>query len=130
MSRTIAQFTWCQRRRPPPIPTTEEATTWVVEAGAPASDEARITAVEAVWLARPSIGWIRYMPRPTVRMMRQPPSVVPAVSASAQATVTHRGGLPSESMSPLAKSSAATTPIDFCASLAPWLNARPADVTH
>ena len=33
--RTTAQCTWCQRLRPAPIPTTEEATTCVVDAGAP-----------------------------------------------------------------------------------------------
>ena len=35
IERTTPQRTWCQRRRPPPTPTTEEATTWVVETGAP-----------------------------------------------------------------------------------------------
>ena len=33
-------------------------------------------------------------------------------------------------MSPAASSSAAMTPTDFCASLAPWLNASAAEVTH
>ena len=54
--RTTAQRTWRHRRRPTPTPTTDEATTWVVETGAPTMDEARTTAVEAVWLENPSIG--------------------------------------------------------------------------
>ena len=36
----------------------------------------------------------------------------------------------SESISPPASSSAATTPTAFCASLAPWLKAKAAEVTH
>ena len=57
--RTTAQCTWCQRLRPAPIPTTEEATTWVVDTGAPTSEAPKITPAEAVWLARPSIGRMR-----------------------------------------------------------------------
>ena len=57
--RTIAQRTWCQRRRPTPTPTTDEATTWVVDTGAPSSEAPRITPADAVWLASPSIGWMR-----------------------------------------------------------------------
>jgi hypothetical protein len=41
----------------------------------------RITAVEALWLAKPSIEARRKMRRPIVRMMRQPPVAVPVVSA-------------------------------------------------
>ena len=74
ISRTTSQRTWCQRRRPPPTPTTDDATTWVVETGAPTYDEARITAVDEVWLASPSSFERRKMRRPIVRTMRQPPS--------------------------------------------------------
>ena len=69
------------------------------------------------------------MPWPTVRMIRHPPSAVPAVNASAQVTVTHVGAA-SELICPSASSSAATTPIVFCASFAPWLNAKAAAATH
>ena len=64
-----------------------------------------------------------------VRMIRHPPSAVPAVSAAAHATITQVGA-DSESIRPSASSSAAITPTDFCASLAPWLKASAADVTH
>ena len=45
--RTIAQRTCRQRRRPPPTPTTDEATTCVVEVGAPSSEAPRMTPVDA-----------------------------------------------------------------------------------
>ena len=57
--RTTDQLTWWSRLRPAPMPTTEEATTWLVEVGAPSSEAPRMTPEEAVWLARPSICWIR-----------------------------------------------------------------------
>ena len=59
MLRTTAQCTWCQRRRPTPIPTTDDATTCVVETGAPSSEDPKITPADAVWLARPSSGRMR-----------------------------------------------------------------------
>ena len=69
------------------------------------------------------------MRRPTVRMIRHPPSAVPAVSATAQATVAQVGA-ERLAIRPSASSSAATTPTDFWASLAPWLKASAADITH
>ena len=59
MSPTAAHRTWRQRRRPPPTPTIDDATTWEVETGAPASEAPKITPADAVWLARPSAGWMR-----------------------------------------------------------------------
>ena len=38
MSRTIRQRTWCQRRRPAPMPTIDDETTCDVEIGAPRND--------------------------------------------------------------------------------------------
>ena len=52
------------------------------------------------------------MRRPTVAMIRQPPSAVPAVSAAAQASFAHVGAA-SVSIRASASSSAAITPIDF-----------------
>src|SRR5215217_1997864 len=69
------------------------------------------------------------MRRPTVAMIRHPPSAVPTVSAAAHATFAHVGAA-SVSVCPPASSSAAITPIDFWASLAPWLNASAADIPH
>ncbi len=50
------------------------------------------------------------MPRPTVRMIRHPPSAVPAVRATAHATFTQTGAA-RESVWPSASSSAATAPM-------------------
>ena len=78
MVRTTVQRTWRQRRRPTPTPITDDATTCVVETGAPTYDDARITAVEVAWLENPSIGCRWKMRRPTVRTIVQPPIAVPA----------------------------------------------------
>ena len=88
-----------------------------------------IVAVEALWLAKPSIAARWKMRRPIVRMIRQPPIAVPRVSAAPQTSFTQSGTV-SESRWPLASSSAATTPIDFCASLAPWPKDSAADIAH
>ena len=78
LSATIVQRTWCQRRRPPPTPTIEEATTCVVETGAPIAEAARSTRGRgALASAKPSIGRRRKIRRPIVRTIRQPPSAVP-----------------------------------------------------
>ena len=53
--RTTCQRTWCHRRRARPIPTTDEATTWLVLTGAPRTEAAKITAAELPWLTSPSI---------------------------------------------------------------------------
>ena len=50
IARTTTHRTCRQRRRPAPTPTTDDATTWVVDTGAPTKEAGRITAVEAVWL--------------------------------------------------------------------------------
>ena len=42
--RTTPQLTWCQRRRPAPMPTTDEDTTWLVETGSPASEAPKMHA--------------------------------------------------------------------------------------
>ena len=118
IDRTTVQRTCRQRRRPVPTPTTEETTTWVVETGAPRYEAGRMTAVEPVWLARLSSGARCKIPRPTVRMIRQPPSAVPSVIAAPQPTFA-QSGTSSVCTLPAASSSAAITPIDFCPSLAP-----------
>src|SRR4029077_10576541 len=91
IDRTTLQRTCRQRRRPVPTPTTEETTTWVVETGAPRYEAGRMTAVEPVWLAKPSIGARWKTPRPTVRTIRHPPSAVPSVIAAPQATFAQSG---------------------------------------
>ena len=84
MFRTTRQRTWRHRRRPPPTPTTDEATIWVVLTGAPITDAPSRTAVEPAWLANASIGRMSVMRLPSVRTMGQPPNAVPAVSATLQ----------------------------------------------
>ena len=118
IARTTSQRTRRHRRRPPPTPTTDVATTCVVLTGAPTADAARSTTAEPVSAARPSSGRSRKIRRPMVRTIGQPPSVVPAVSATAHASFTHVGEsrLP---MLPSASSTTATTPTDFDASFAP-----------
>jgi len=59
ISLTIAQLTCLHRLRPPPIPTTEEATTWVVEVGAPSREAPKMTPAEELWLASQSTELIR-----------------------------------------------------------------------
>lgn len=101
----------------------------MVETGAPSADAATITPADAPCVATPSSGCSRTIPVPIVRTIRQPPSTVPSVSASALATAA-QAGEPSPAARPSATSRAAITPTDFCASLAPWPNERAADVTH
>ena len=98
--------------RPTPTPTTDDATTCVVDTGAPTYDEARITTVEAVWLENPSIGCRWKMRRPIVRTILHPPMAVPSVSVAPEATLT-QSGTESVSSRPPATRSAAVTPIAF-----------------
>src|SRR5215217_2441966 len=61
MLRTTDQCTWCQRRRPTPIPTTDDATTCVVETGAPAARTRRShRPTRSGWLGLPLGGCGRY----------------------------------------------------------------------
>ena len=61
-----------------------------------------------------------------VLMILQPPMEVPKAIDMAQASFTHMGTWNSW-MSPPLKSDMAMIPIDFCASLPPWLKAIRAD---
>ena len=101
----------------------------MVLTGAPMRDAPKRTAVDPVWLARASSGRSRAIPLPIVRMIGQPPSMVPAVSAAPQASSAQNGDARCE-VSPAARSKAATIPIDFCTSFAPCVNARPPDIVH
>jgi hypothetical protein len=67
--------------------------------------------------------------RPIVRTIRHPPSDVPSVMATPQATFVQSGTVKVSSL-PEATSNAAITPIDFCASFAPWLNESAPDIPH
>ena len=111
------------------MPTTDDATTWVVETGPPRKDAARMTVVDADWLANASAVVRRKMRRPIVRTIRQPPIAVPTVRRRPEETLTHRGTA-NASRCPVATSRAAMTPIAFWPSLAPWPNASAAVATH
>jgi hypothetical protein len=69
------------------------------------------------------------MPEPTVFTILQPPSPVPMLSAHAATSFTQTGTA-KEPRCPSATSIAVMTPIVFCASLAPWLNASAEAVAH
>ncbi len=118
MAPTICQWTWRARRRPTPIPTTDEETTWVVLTGAPINEEATMTAAELPWLTRPSRGRSRTIRRPIVRTMDHPPMAVPSVSMTPHPSFTHTGAA-SVGMWWVATRRAATIPIAFWASLEP-----------
>ena len=66
------QCTWA-RRRPSPLPSTEPATTWVVESAKPRLAELRMTAVELASAVKPWGAAMSVSRLPMVRMMRQPP---------------------------------------------------------
>src|SRR3954470_1435902 len=97
-----------------PEPITAPEIVWVVESGKPTCEAARITAAPAPWAAKPwaeSILWIRL---PIVRMIRQPPTYVPAAIAVAAEATTQVGGVGSLAGSdPCATSTSAITPIVF-----------------
>ena len=77
VGRTLADAAVRQRTeaplRPSPVPMTPPDATCVVERAKPRCVEARIVAVVAASAEKPCAGSTSVMPRPMVRMMRQPP---------------------------------------------------------
>ena len=128
--RTSDQLTWCRRLRPPPIPTTEEATTCEVEVGAPTSEAPEDHARRRGLAGQPfdrlqAIDALAHGPNDPPPAERRP-----GVSATAQARVAQVGASLSESIFPAPSSRAAITPTAFWASLAPWLKASAEDMAH
>src|SRR5581483_3856796 len=76
-----------------------------------------------VCAAKPAGGSMLYSRWPSVRMIRQPPTYVPAAIARPDATITQVGMWSNCAWWPLVTSARVITPIVFCASFAPWLNA-------
>ena len=96
----------------------EPVTTWVVDTGRCSIVAVKIVIAEFKSAARPLTGCIRKILFPTVRMMFHPPTLVPALIASAQATLTYTG-TSSAPMNPPDSKARVMMPIDFCASLEP-----------
>src|SRR5664279_1459711 len=112
-----------------PTPMTLDPTIWDEETGAPAMVEISIATVELTCESKLWIGRIRNISRPSVLMIRHPPPMVPTVIATAHAIMTQRGTLVPEAQ-PTEAMTRTIMPIAFCASLAPWLNARRPDVMY
>ena len=125
--RTSAQCTWCQRRLPAPIPD-DRGGDHLGRRYRPHDEAPKIT-------QRTRSGWRD--PRPPgcgrcgAHGANDPPS------AERRAGGERRSANPASSMSepPTCRSArpravAAITPTDFCASFAPWLNAKVADIPH
>src|SRR3954469_6816126 len=74
-----------------PAPMIPPDITCVVESGKPTCEAERITAAPTLWAAKPWAGSILMIRVPMVRMIRQPPTYVPAAIADAEETITHTG---------------------------------------
>ena len=102
-----------------PMPTIDDATTCVVDTGAPTYDDASITTVDDVSLVNPSIGCeVQDPSADRAHDASTRPCAVPIVNASPQATFT-QSGTAKLFRCPPATSSAAITPIAFWPSLEP-----------
>src|SRR5215204_713875 len=102
-------------------PVTAEERTWVVETGAPTRLPTRMIRAAESWEEKPWTGviptWLIFSP--TVRMIRQPPTVVPSPMAAAAVTTTQKG-TPADLERPnSAMRTSVITPIVFCPSLEP-----------
>ena len=96
--------------------------TWVVETGMP--KWAVVNRIEAavVSAAKPWTGSSLATRWPIVRMIRQPPTAVPADSAVAETTMTQVGTV-TLGITPAENRARVMMPIVFCASFEPWAKA-------
>jgi len=78
-------------RVPTPAPRMEPVATYVVERGMPKWLDVRMTTDDVIWAVKPWVGLNFVNPWPIVRMMRQPPIMVPAAMARPQISTTHLG---------------------------------------
>src|SRR4030042_5278647 len=72
-----------------PTPMIDELTTWVVLTGPPINDAPNITTDEDNCEANPSMGLMRNIFPPKVRMKLHPPTAVPNAIMEAHANTTH-----------------------------------------
>src|SRR5690606_25192968 len=79
------------RRLAVPTPMMAADTLCVVDTGMPSTDAVMMTLVDAVSAATPLIGCSLTILWPSVRMMRQPPAIVPAAMTSAHTTLIQTG---------------------------------------
>src|SRR5512142_342073 len=77
------------KRRAAPTPMMAAEMLWVVETGMPRWVAARMTVAELVSAAKPLMGWSLTILWPSVLMMRQPPTAVPAAIVRAHTTLIH-----------------------------------------
>src|SRR5215212_5540307 len=105
-------------------PATAEERTWVVETGAPTRLPTRMIRAAESWEEKPWTGviptWLIFSP--TVRMIRQPPIVVPSPMAAAAVTTTQKGTPADLEWPNSAMRTSVITPIVFCPSLDPCEN--------
>ena len=112
-----------------PTPMMEPETTCVVETGRWSIVAEKMTTAEFRSAAKPWVGCILKILPPTVRMIFQPPTLVPRAMARAQRNLTIVG-TSSVSMTPPDKRARVMIPMDFWASLEPWEKAmRAAETT-
>src|SRR3954471_14494150 len=119
-----------ERRLAAPAPMMPPEITWVVERGKPTCEAERMTAAPAPWAANPCAGSILMMRLPIVRMMRQPPTYVPAAIALAALTTTQVGMESVGCRFPFATRARKTMPIVFWASLVPCESENSAPEIH
>src|ERR1700742_2406255 len=74
-----------------PTPMMDAEILCVVETGIPRYDAMAMTVAELVSAAKPLIGCSFTILCPSVLMMRQPPTAVPAHMVNAHVTIIHRG---------------------------------------
>ena len=117
-----------ESRCPEPAPMMLEETTCVVETGPPIRAADKMTAAELVCAQKAWTERSRKIFAPMVLMILHPPVAVPAAIAPAQLAMTQKG-IVKEGRAPMTTSDMVMIPMDFCASLAPWLSARQTDET-
>src|SRR3954447_17413556 len=118
------------RRLAAPAPMTPPEMTCVVDSGNPRWVAVNTTAAPAPEAENPCAGSILMMRLPTVRMMRQPPTYVPAAIALAEQTTTQVGTWKSvDEMSPWAMRASVMMPMVFCASFVPCASENSAPLT-
>src|SRR5215212_4517346 len=102
-------------------PATAEERTWVGETGAPTRLPTRMIRAAESWEEKPWTGviptWLIFSP--TVRMIRQPPIVVPSPMAAAAVTTTQKGTPADLEWPNSAMRTSVIMPIVFCPSLEP-----------
>ena len=112
-----------ETRCPAPAPMMLDETTCVVETGPPKNAAVRMTEAEAVCEQKACTDRNLQIFDPIVLIILHPPVAQPAAMAPAQPATTQKG-ISKEGKTPKITKLMVITPMDFWASLAPWLRAR------